>query len=460
MTRRKDPIGSDTRMGRPAAFPCVREGQQTLMLASSDTGVSATLGEDELRLSRASLALCVFVAVLMALPVSVIGGQNNHKNVQKDWTLLMYWDTDNSLELCTEFALSTWEESLPSNADVNIVALVDLLSEDGTWIWEIVDGQRKLVDKWDELNTSDPDVLKMFVEYGMAKFPAQKTLLVLQNHGYSWRGIIEDETNGDLLMPIDGVGAALESVKADMGKGVDVLAFDACNMMLLEVVYELKDAVPYIVGSQTTVSYDGLPYEMFIPDLVANPGMSPAELAIDIAYDYAEYYSSKWDYSHMFPCNQDFAPACAVDTSKLDALGDAFGQFCTVLEPIIPDHMKVIEDARGYALIGQWANMAGWEWTPDVGTFVEGLREIPGHPELTAAIDEFKMAYDDAIIAEAHSKRYKDTVTGLSLWFPPSLSQYNSIGYYYCQQFVYHDIGLDLVAETSWVDCLMTYYGS
>jgi len=418
------------------------------------------LGEDELRFSKASLALCVFVAALMALPVSVIGGQNNHRDVQKDWTLLMYWDTDNSLEICTEFALSTWEESLPSNADVNIVALVDLLSVDGTWIWEIVDGERQLVDNWDELNTSDPEVLKMFVEYGMANFPAQKTLLVLQDHGYSWRGICEDETNGDLLMPIDGVRAALESVKADMGKGVDVLAFDACNMMLLEVVYELKDVVPYIVGSQTTVSYDGLPYGLFIPDLVANPAMSPAELAVDIVYDYTEYYSSKWDYSHMYKYNQDFAPACAIDTSKLDALGDAFGQFCAVFEPIIPDHMKAIEDARGYSLIGQWANMAGYEWTPDIGIFLEGLREIPGHPELTAAIDGFKMAYDDAIMAEAHSRRYKDTVTGLSFWFPPSLAQYNSMGYYYCQQFVYHDIGLDLVAETSWVDCLMTYFGS
>ncbi|OGS55345.1 MAG: hypothetical protein A3K60_07160 [Euryarchaeota archaeon RBG_19FT_COMBO_56_21] len=372
----------------------------------------------------------------------------------------MYWDADNSLEFCTEFAMSTWEESLPSNSDVNVVALVDILSEDGIWIWDFVDGQRHMVDEWDELNTSDPAVLEMFVEYAMAKFPADKTMLVLQDHGYGWRGICQDETNGDVLMPIDGIATALKSVKADTKKGVDLLAFDACNMMLLEVIYELKDAVPYIVGSQTMVPFDGLPYRMFISDLVKDPGLSPAELATNIVNEYVLYYSSKWDYEHIMTYSQDFATASAVDTSKLDALGDAFGQLAAVLEPIIPEHMKEVEEARGYSLIGTWTNMAGWEWNPDVLTFVRGLREISGHPELISAIDAFEMAYNEAVIAEAHSKKYHETAQGLSFWFPPSLAQYNSMGYYWARQFVYHDIGLDLVAETAWYDCLMAYYTS
>ena len=413
-----------------------------------------------MRFNRASLLVCVFVAALVALPVSALGGGNSHRNAQKDWTVLMYWDADNSLEFCTEFAMSTWEESLPSNSDVNVVALVDILSEDGIWIWDFVDGQRHMVDEWDELNTSDPAVLEMFVEYAMAKFPADKTMLVLQDHGYGWRGICQDETNGDVLMPIDGIATALKSVKADTKKGVDLLAFDACNMMLLEVIYELKDAVPYIVGSQTMVPFDGLPYRMFISDLVKDPGLSPAELATNIVNEYVLYYSSKWDYEHIMTYSQDFATASAVDTSKLDALGDAFGQLAAVLEPIIPEHMKEVEEARGYSLIGTWTNMAGWEWNPDVLTFVRGLREISGHPELISAIDAFEMAYDEAVIAEAHSKKYHETAQGLSFWFPPSLAQYNSMGYYWARQFVYHDIGLDLVAETAWYDCLMAYYTS
>lgn len=414
-------------------------------------------GRYKVRISRASLAISVLVAALMALPISAVGGGNN-RDAQKDWTIMMYWDADNNLEFCTEFAMSTWEDSLPSNAHVNVVALVDLLSEDGIWIWDIVDGQRHLVDKWAEMNTSDPATLKAFVEFALSEFPAKKTMLVLQDHGYSWRGICQDETNGDVLMPIDGIAAALEAVKADMRKPVDILAFDACNMMNIEVVYELKDSVDYIVGSQTMVPFDGLPYRMFLGDLVKDPDLSPAELATSIVYEYVMYYSSKWDYEHIYTYSQDFATACAVDTSKLGALGAAFGQFAAVLEPIIPEHMKEVEDARGLSLIGTWTNQAGWEWDPDLFTFADALRSIEGHPELTAAIDGLEMTLDDAIIAEAHSKKYK-TAEGISFWFPPSLAQYNSMGYYWARQFVYHDVGLDLVAETSWYDCLMAYYG-
>src|SRR4030065_637346 len=150
-------------------------------------------GESEVRLNRASVLICVFVAALVALPVSALGGGNS-TGAEKDWTILMYWDAENSLEFSTEFAMSTWEAALPSNADVNIIALVDLLSVEGVWIWEIVDGERQMVEEWPELNTSDPEVLEMFVEYAMLEFPSEKRMLALPDHGYSWSGMRQGGT--------------------------------------------------------------------------------------------------------------------------------------------------------------------------------------------------------------------------------------------------------------------------
>ena len=49
---------------------------------------------------------------------------------------------------------------------------------------------------------------------------------------------------------------------------------------------------------------------------------------------------------------------------------------------------------------------------------------------------------------------------GLNINFPPSLSQYNSVSYPWERQFVYTQVGLDLIAESSWNDCLMAYYGA
>ncbi len=404
---------------------------------------------------------CILIAAAFVVPASVFGGPPSSKSpAEKDWTLMIYWDADNSLEFCTEFAMTTWESSLPSNANVNIVALIDLLSMDGTWIYDIVDGKRHMLEQWEEMNTADPATLEMFVEYSIAEFPSKKTMLVLQDHGYSWRGLCKDETNGYDLMSMDGVGVALKNAKLATGKTIDVLAFDACTMETLEAVYELRDVVNYVVGSETTMPDDGLPYRMFISDLVANPTLSPADLATNLVHEYVLYYSSKWDYEHQFKYTQNFATMSAFDTSKMSAVGEAFTEFTGVFKPVIPDHMKEIEGARGYSLIGTWGNVAGWEWNPDLITFVEGLRSIAGHPELTGAIDKLEMAFDAACIAEDHSKKYHDTVHGLSFWFPPSLSMYNSNGYEWAKQFVYHGVGLDIVAESSWYDCLMTYYSS
>jgi len=396
---------------------------------------------------------------VFVVPAGVFGGSSQGEDdAEKDWTLIIYWDTDNSLEYVNEFAISTWESSLPSNAHVNIVALIDILSEDGIWIFDIVDGKRHPLQELDEMNTADPATLEMFVKYSMAKFPSEKTMLVLQDHGYSWRGLCKDETDGYDLMSFHEVADALRNVKIATGKGIDVLALDACNMASIEAFYELRDVVSFVVGSETTMSDDGLPYKMLISNLVKNYGIGPAELATDLVHEYVLYYSSKWDYEHQFKCNQDFSTMAAFDMMKMGAVGEAFTEFTRVFEPIIPDHRKEVERARGYALIGTWNNMAGWEWNPDLVTFLEGLREVVGHPELNAAIDKFETAFDVACIAEDHSRKYHDTVHGLHFWFPPSLSMYNSNGYTWAKQFVYHDIGLDIVDESLWHDCLMTYF--
>ena len=404
--------------------------------------------------------LCVLVAVVFVAPVSVLGARDPDPPAAKEWTVMMYWDGDNSLEFTTEFCMSIWEKALTSNENVNIVVFVDILSMDGIWIYDIVDQKRHLVAEWPEMNSSAPATLEKFVSFAMAEYPSEKTMLVLQDHGYGWRGICQDETNGDVLMPIDGIGSALRNVKATSGKMIDLLAFDACNMMSLEVAYELRDSVSYIVGSETMVPYDGLPYEMFVADLVAQSTMSPRDLASTIVSEYVLYYSSKWDYRHIMRYSQDFATMAAIDTSKMAAVGDAFQIFAEALKPLMGDHRKQIEDARGYALIGTWTNMAGYEWMPDVCTFMEGLRVIPGHPELTSAIDGFEMAFDAAVFAEDHSRKYHDTVHGMNIWFPPSLSQYNMMGWTWARQFIYEDVGLDLVEDSMWYDCLMAYYSS
>lgn len=401
---------------------------------------------------------CVLIAAAFVVPASVFGASPKGAQ-EKQWTIMIFWCADNSLEWTTEFCMNMWQEALTSNDQVNIVVLLDIKSVDGTWIYELTHEQRNQVATWPEKNTSDPAVLKEFVLYCMDHYRASKNLLLISDHGYGWRGICEDETNGDMLMTPDGIGKALKEVKAEKGKGVDLLAFDACNMASLELAYELRDAVPYMVASETTEPYDGLPYKMFISDMVSTPSISPRALAAKIVDEYVLYYSSKKDYEHQVKYTQDFATMAAIDMPKMGAVGDAFNNLATVLKPIMSGHMKQVQAARGYALLGTWTNMAGYEWMPDVYTFVDGLRAISGHSELTAAIDAFEKAFNEAVYAQANSDKYHDTVHGLNFWFPPSFAQYNMNGWAWARQFTYEGSGLDLVEGNSpWYQCLMTYY--
>ena len=81
-------------------------------------------------------------------------------------------------------------------------------------------------------------------------------------------------------------------------------------------------------------------------------------------------------------------------------------------------------------------------------------------PALDDAIATFLEAFDAARINEGNSDSFGEVPRGLNIHFPPSLATYDSESWKWAMQFVYHDIGLDLVDMSQWVDCLMEYYFS
>ncbi|MCJ7562821.1 MAG: hypothetical protein MUO84_07430, partial [Thermoplasmata archaeon] len=205
--------------------------------------------------------------------------------------------------------------------------------------------------------------------------------------------------------------------------------------------------------------YDGLPYMMTVSDMVADPDMSPEELAADIVEDYVEYYSDKWNYEHIYSYSQDYSTVAALNMSHMQEVGDAFIDFTEVLSSEMDKHLSHVMSARMDATIGNWANIGGWEWQPDLGVFMEDLVGVVS-PELDATIEDFFGALDAAMVLEAHSDRYDGRVHGLNVYFPPSQSMYDSCAYWWAKMFVYHESNLDIVSESRWYECLMKYYGT
>ncbi len=398
------------------------------------------------------LAMCVLV------PAAGVCGQSVSSDEGKDWTILIFWDGDNNLEPCTEFCMGIWQSAMTSDEHINIVALVDLLSVEGTWMYEFHPGGYETVASLGERDMSDPAVLEEFLTSGLANYPAEKTMLVMQDHGFSWRGLCRDDTSGETIMTLHPIAQVLKDVRAaNGGVGVDLLSMDACSMATIEVLYELRDAVPYFAASQYVVPLDGLAYYALIDTLMDEPTISAERLSCLMVDQYMEYYSSKTEYLHMNPYDQDFVGFSAYDMSKVQALGDSFIALTSVLEPLVADHAIEIKLARESALISMWANIGGIEYLPDVWTMLDGMKGIDA--QLDLAIEDFEEAYAAALLNEGSSSRFKDIPQGTCIHFPPNYSIYECQAWEWARSYPYTGIGLDLIAESSWNQCLLEYYG-
>jgi hypothetical protein len=226
----------------------------------------------------------------------------------------------------------------------------------------------------------------------------------------------------------------------------------------MEIAYELRDTVDWFAASELFVPDDGLPYDMILRALVAEPWMSPRDLAYDMVDMYMEYYSSKTLYEHMYPYDQDCMTFSAFDMSRMEELGAAFSRMTEVLEPLVADNVGAVHAAWTHSFVTLRQSFGGWEFVPSAYTLFADLRGLDG--ELDAAIDTFMEAFDAALVNEGSSQKLGDAPTGLNIYFPPCLANYNSAAWEWAKQFVYNEVGLDLVDGSRWYQCLMEYYFS
>lgn len=449
------------------------------------------------------MLFAIFAAIILMPAASVSSNANDNTEPLNEWTLMLYCGADNDLELVTEFALEQCEKAMMGEDDavISIIALVDLKNPDGTWIYEINDTGCQLVDTWVEQNTSDPSVLKEFIEYGLYNYPAHKNILVIKS-GHAWCGVCTDETDGNFIMPMHGVAQALSEVKGGNGKGIDVLALDGDNMASIEGAYELRNSIDYFVASQQDMPIDGLPYYLFVSELVENPEMTPERLSERIVYNYVLYYNNtegkKNSLDHLLSNSQMAVTMSAFEMAKVQAVGDAFGALMDYMigtEDWIPLNRPNISSARDSALIGKMGDQAGYEWLPDVNQFFIMLEELVNYAYyyeggvmtdtvLPGLVDDFTAAMEDACVkmeqCQILNRSGNSHPHGLNFWFPPTWIHWEEIdnarprtylydgsnvplpAEYYCIEcpYDYDDCGLDFVDDYAWMDFLAVYYDS
>lgn len=213
----------------------------------------------------------------------------------KKWTVLLYMGAHNDLE--TSLAKNLIDlEKVGSNEEINLVAEIDRGPEPDLdcggrphstryYITKDNDDQHinsPILQKMGPTDSGSPQTLENFLDWGIKKYPAQNYLIMLNDHGAGFWGVVADDESGESI-PLPALNRTLQKVERQNGVSKDrvVLGFDACLMAQAEVAYEVKDAADFMIASEASMGINGLPYSaIFGQDKVAD--LNNAQMASTI----------------------------------------------------------------------------------------------------------------------------------------------------------------------------------
>jgi hypothetical protein len=377
----------------------------------------------------------------------------------------MYWASDNNLDEYTDYFVSMWREHLTNTEDIALCVFMDrlelpanisTLTEDG-WVEKV---------SYDEINSSSPDTLAMFIEYALTEpsLASDNFMLMVQDHGNGYLGLCCDEGLPDTealeaWMSIDGLGSGIRAALDSSGGEIDIVALDACTLGTVEIAYELRGVAPYLVASELGVPFDGMNYAALLSGLSEDPTIEPLDLACKLVDDYAEWYSAPLGtYPTLYPYMQDFGSLSVIDLVAIEDLAGAFSAFKDAVIPKDNSLGYYLKTAAMQSDPSIWLNNMG-VWTyPDIITMFtllgDSIRE--DYPEVADACDAIVLVADAAIIHDWASWRMKGIVTGLSVFVCPSIGAFEVNWDLFDRD--YDGVGLDFVEDSGWDIVLKAYY--
>lgn len=134
-----------------------------------------------------------------------------------------------------------------------------------------------------------------------SKFKANHYGLVFWSHGEAWapyqnpsansRWIGQDLSNGDHRMNVNELVQVLQSAPH-----LDFLMLDLCLGASIELMYEIKEYVDYIIASPTEIPAPGSPYDKVVMQMF-NSTYAGTDYVQPMAQAYFDYYNGLYDES-------------------------------------------------------------------------------------------------------------------------------------------------------------------
>ena len=150
--------------------------------------------------------------------------------------------------------------------------------------YEVSGSGIRLIEEKENARMSDADTLSDFLAWGRAYCPAERTGVILWNHGGgSALGYGHDELFPEGMLSLTGLQEAFRTA----GGRYAFVGFDACLMSTVETCRVLSGCADYLIASEETEPGDGWYYTGWLKALEDHPGLPMEELGQRITGDFA-----------------------------------------------------------------------------------------------------------------------------------------------------------------------------
>ncbi len=356
---------------------------------------------------------------------------------QAEWGFLVYMNADNDLDPFSVKDLAEIE-AVKAKPWLTTIVLVDHATETAALL-SIKDGNRSLIREVPEPDMGDVKTLVSFVREAVETAPAKHYALVIWNHGRGWkgpaeevqgRGISFDDQSGHHITT-NQLADGLAEIRKELGRKIDILAFDACNMQMAEVACAVHQGCNFIVGSEEIVPMGGQPYERILGSLVK--GATPAQFAGSWVQAFNSFYSAP---------DQKDAPRTTL--SAIDAAG-------------IPDLLDGVTGLAKAMMSGSWneeikdalfqVQKFHIRENIDLGHFASILKSRIKEEGIQTACQKLEEILARVIPASGNTGGHMLNARGIAIYFPVS-------AYSFSKQYSQ----LQFAKSTLWDEMLFDFY--
>lgn len=334
------------------------------------------------------------------------------------WTVAIYMcgsDLESKWGAATADLTELMAHPLPSG--VNVVIQTGganewnnlYVDDDGMSRWHYTSDGFFLVEELPDASMGEADTLRDFLSFVEENYPAERTGVILWNHGGGTvGGVCCDERYGMNRLTLDELDSAFSAVyPPESGEPpLEFIGFDACLMATVDVAALFQDTAHYMIASEEVEPGLGWNYTGLVRALAEEPEMDGEALGravCDSFYAACEAEGLERDVT-----------LSVSDLTRLTPLLTAYGELGgEVLTAAVRDSGFFVElsrMARSCENYGYNSEMLGYSNMVDLGDLARKSEgELPSAPAVLEALEE-------CVVYQVKGE-YRPDATGLSCYY-------------------------------------------